>query len=130
MSVAGEGTPATTTTSLTTIGPLLQRQPVIGRSKPLVRSTWPFSPKSEERLPVLALIATRFAPTLVTMRASLPSVQYAMPRVAPPRAGPCPSGRGGRLSYQSVLPVVGSSATTAPTAELIYITPPTTSGVC
>jgi hypothetical protein len=39
MSVAGEGTPATTTTFLTTIGPLLQRQPVIGRSKPFVRST-------------------------------------------------------------------------------------------
>jgi hypothetical protein len=39
MSVAGAGTPAMMITSFTTSGPLLQRQPVIGRSKPFNRST-------------------------------------------------------------------------------------------
>ncbi len=67
---------------------------------------------------------------MAKMRASLLPLpaQYATPRVEPARAGGLPSSCGG-TSYQTTLPVAGSSATTVPTALLMYSRPPAMIGV-
>ena len=119
MSVAGAGTPPMTMTSFTTSGPLLQRQPVIGRSKPF----------SQIDLAVLAEVGVALAGLRVQRDevgadvgedarvVAVGPVGEAARRAA--ARGPWPSGRGGSVSNQSVLPVAGSSATTAPTAVLM-----------